>query len=384
MKTPKHKEVTFMKMSGIIFSNIYDTPMGSLTKKRTVASMPFGGRYRFIDFALSNMVNSGIWSIGVITKYNYQSLMDHIGGAGEWDLNRKDAVLRILPPFVTGMTTVYRGNLEALSNALSFLNGAKPDYVVICDTTVICNIDLKKALKSHVASGKDVTIIANRAIADFERDSTDLYISQEDGRVTDMAIGYTKNPNALVGMGMFIISRKLLTEVIKTEVSRGRYSFERDFLLTSFLNKSIEINTYEFKHTVLRNHNVASYFKNSFRKMVEDIKNDIFKRDALIRTKVRDDTPTLCRSGCNIKNCIVADGCDIRGSVENSVLFRGVVIEKGAKVQNSVIMQDTVICEGATVNYAITDKNVTLSPNTVISGAPMYPVIVDKNEIVGE
>ena len=371
-----------MKMAGIIFSNIYDTPMGSLTKKRTVASMPFGGRYRFIDFALSNMVNSGVNSIGVITKYNYQSLMDHLGGGGQWDLNRKDATLRILPPFVTGMTTVYRGNLEALSNALSFLNATKADYVVICDTTVICNIDLKKALKSHIDSDADVTVIANRAIEDFERDGSDLYIARTDGTVTDITIGYEPTKNSLVGMGMFIMDRSLLTEVIKKEVSRGRYSFEKDFLLTSFLNNSIKINTYEFKETVLRNHNVSSYFKNSFRIMETDIKNDIFKRNSPIRTKVRDEAPSVYRSGCSVKGCLVADGCDIMGTVENSVLFRGVVVEKGAVVRNCVIMQDSRIEKGASLSYAIIDKNACVSKNTMLSGAPLSPVIINKNQTV--
>ena len=153
-----------MKMTGIIFSNIYDTPMGELTKRRTVASMPIGSRYRFIDFVLSNMVNSNVSSIGVITKYNYKSLMEHLGGGEEWDLNRKNASLYILPPFATGMTTVYRGTLEALSNAVSFLDSAKPDYVLLCDTTVICNIDFNEALKSHIISGADVTAVCSRNI----------------------------------------------------------------------------------------------------------------------------------------------------------------------------------------------------------------------------
>ena len=177
-----------MKMSGIIFSNIYDNAMGELTMHRTAASMPFGGRYRFIDFVLSNMVNSGVNNIGVITKYNYQSLMDHLGGGSEWDLNRKNASLFILPPFGTGVTNVYRGNLEALSNAVTFLNTTKPDYVLMCDTTVICNIDYDLALQAHVESGADVTVIANSAIKTYECDSSDLVITaDEQGKVKDIS-----------------------------------------------------------------------------------------------------------------------------------------------------------------------------------------------------
>jgi len=369
-----------MKMTGIIFSNVYDTPMGELTKKRTVASMPFGGRYRFIDFVLSNMVNSNVSSIGVITKYNYQSLMDHLGGGSEWDLNRKDANLYILPPFATGVTNVYRGNLEALSNAISFLNATKPDYVVLCDTTVICNIDFSEALESHVKSGADVTAICNSSIEDYECDSNDLVVTANDGIVKDLAIGYMLGEGSMVGMGMFIISRKMLINIINSYVSRGRYSFEKDYLLTSFVNKSIKINAYEFKGAVLRNHNIVSYFKNNFKLMKPEIQKDIFKRNALIRTKVRDEAPTFYHEGSEVSECLVADGCEIKGTVENSVLFRGVVVEEGACVRNSILMQGTHIGKECAINYAIMDKNVSVSDGTALTGAPLTPIIIHKGQ----
>ncbi len=369
-----------MKMTGIIFSNVYDTPMGELTKIRTVASMPFGGRYRFIDFVLSNMVNSNVSSIGVITKYNYQSLMDHLGGGSEWDLNRKDANLYILPPFATGVTNVYRGNLEALSNAISFLNATKPDYVVLCDTTVICNIDFNEALESHIKSGADVTAICSRTIEDYECDSNDLVITAENGIATDLAIGYMLGEDSLVGMGMFIISRKALINIINNYVSRGRYSFEKDYLLTSFVSKSIKINAYEFSGAVLRNHNIVSYFKNNFKLMKPEIQKDIFKRNALIRTKVRDEAPTFYHDGSEVSECLVADGCEIKGTVENSVLFRGVVVEEGAIVRNSILMQGTHIGKGCTINYAIMDKNVSVSDTTALTGAPLTPIIIHKGQ----
>lgn len=369
-----------MKMTGIIFSNVYDTPMGELTRKRTVASMPFGGRYRFIDFVLSNMVNSGVSSIGVITKYNYQSLMDHLGGGSEWDLNRKGAKLYILPPFATGVTNVYRGNLEALSNAVSFLNATKPDYVVMCDTTVICNIDFREALKSHIDSGADVTAICNSKIEDYEYDSDDLVLTENNGIVNDLAMGYMLGEGSKVGMGMFILARKKLIDIINNYVSRGRYSFEKDYLITSFVNKSIKINAYEFDGAVLRNHNIVSYFKNSFKLMQPEIKKDIFKRNALIRTKVRDEAPAFYREGGSARDCLVADGCEIRGYAENSVLFRGVVIEEGATVRNSIVMQGSVINRNCAINYAIIDKNVTISEGSALTGAPLTPIIIHKGQ----
>jgi len=371
-----------MKMTGIIFSNVYDTPMGELTKKRTVASMPFGGRYRFIDFVLSNMVNSNVSSIGVITKYNYQSLMDHLGGGSEWDLNRKDANLYILPPFATGVTNVYRGNLEALSNAISFLNATKPDYVVLCDTTVICNIDFSEALESHVKSGADVTAICNSSIEDYECDSNDLVVTANDGIVKDLAIGYMLGEGSMVGMGMFIISRKMLINIINSYVSRGRYSFEKDYLLSRFNKEAITINAYKFDGTVLRNHNTLSYFKNNFKLTKADVRSDIFKSDAPIYTKIRDEIPSYYSNDSVVNDCIIADGCQIYGKVENSVLFRDVVVEKGATIKNAIVMQGTRVGADAHIEYAIIDKDVTISPASTLMGASTVPVIVHKGETV--
>ena len=372
-----------MKMSGIIFSNIYDTAMGELTMHRTVASMPFGGRYRFIDFVLSNMVNSGVNNIGVITKYNYQSLMDHLGGGAEWDLNRKNASLFILPPFGTGVTNVYRGNLEALSNAITFLNTTKPDYVLMCDTTVICNIDYDLALQSHIESGADVTVIANSEIKSYECDDNDFVITaDENGKVTDVSIGYMLEDNPLVGMGMFIIGRKTLINIINNYVSRGRYSFEKDYLLSRFNKQAITINAYKFEGTVLRNHNTLSYFKNNFKLTKSDVRSDIFKSDAPIYTKIRDEIPSYYSNDSVVNDCIIADGCQIYGKVENSVLFRDVVVEKGATIKNAIVMQGTRVGSDAHIEYAIIDKDVTISPASTLVGASSVPVIVHKGKTV--
>lgn len=372
-----------MKMTGIIFSNVYDTSLGDLTMRRTVASLPFGGRYRFVDFVLSNMVNSNISSIGLITKYNYQSLMDHLGSGLEWDLSRKNASFYILPPFASGITNVYRGNLEALSNAVQFLQSNKPDYVVMCDTTVICNIDYERALKSHIESGADVTVIANRELTAFEADSNDLMLlTDKDGMATDLTIGQHPGEGALVGMGMFIMERNFLISIINNYVSRGRYSFEKDFLLSRFVEGDIKIKVHEFGGAVLRNHNIVSYFKNNFKIMKEDIRADIFKRNHPIYTKVRDEAPAFYGETCSVSDCIVADGCTVAGRVEGSVIFRDVTIDEGASVKNSIIMQGTSIGKGAKIENAIIDKDVTVTPGAVLIGGSSSPVIVHKGDTI--
>lgn len=369
-----------MRMVGIVFSNIYDATMGELTKRRTVASLPFGGRYRQIDFVLSNMVNSDIASIGVITKYNYQSLMDHLSSSSEWDLNRKTGGLYILPPFSTGHTGIYRGKIEALYGALSFLKGNKDEYVLLCDSPIICNIDYDKVLDEHIKSKKDITVIANRAA---KKSKYDLVLDTEkNNKVVGIAVDATAAKDSLIGMGMFIMKREELIDVIEDSVSRGLYHFEKDFLQKKFMDKKISINVYEFSDYVLRNRDVVSYYENNLKLMDEDVRNSLFNVKRPIYTKVRDEVPTRYGNQAKVDDCIVADGCTIHGNAENSVIFRDVRIGKGSIVKNSIIFQGTSIGENAIVENAIIDKDAKITDGTTLIGAKTAPIIINKNETV--
>ena len=371
-----------MRAIGIIFSNIYDATMGELTKHRTMASLPFGGRYRQIDFVLSNMVNSNIAQVGIITKYNYQSLMDHLGSCSEWDLNRKNGGLYILPPFGTGHTSIYRGKLEALYGAVTFLEKSNEDYVVMSDSNVLCNINYDKVLDAHIKSGADVTVIANHEKPDFKGDMQALVLKTEDNRVTDLMINSAYDENLFCGIGMFVIERKMLLKAIYDSVARGFYHFEKDYLQRQFMNHRLTINVYPFENTVLRNRDIGAYFKNNRLLMYEEIRRDIFREDAPIYTKVRDEVPTFYGDEAVVNNCLIADGCAIYGTVENSILFRDVTVEKGAVVKDSIVMQSSCICEDADISYTILDKNVLITPGRTLMGAESTPLIINKEERV--
>lgn len=371
-----------MKAIGIIFSNIYDAAMGELTKHRTMASLPFGGRYRQIDFVLSNMVNSNISRIGVITKYNYQSLMDHLGTCSEWDLNRKNGGLYILPPFGNGQTTIYRGKLEALYGAVTFLEKATEDYVVMCDSTVLCNINFEKVVKAHIQSHADITVVANREKPEISGDKQLLVLKTEGNKVIDLTVNNQYDESMFCGMGMFVIERKMLLKEIYDSVAHGLFHFEKDCLQRQFLAHRLTINVYPFQQTVLRNRDIPSYFKNNRLLMYDDIRRDIFRDDAPIYTKVRDEVPTFYGEGSCVKNCLIADGCTVNGTVENSILFRNVTIEKGAVVKDSIVMQSSYISEGADIYYTILDKNVYITPGRTLIGAETTPLIINKEERV--
>ena len=369
------------RLSGIIFSNIYDTALGDLTANRTVASLPFGGRYRQIDFVLSKMVNSDITSVGVITKYNYESLMDHLGSCEEWDLNRKNGGLYIIPPFAFGRAEVYRGKLEALNSALKFLKAQNSEYIVLSDTITICNIDYRDVLKEHIKSGKDITAVATKPRTGALNYPTVFEIN-DDKSTKSITVNCEAGKNSLVGIGMFIMERQALIKVVKECVCAGFYHFEKDFLQKYFNEGRICVNVYNFKETILRNRDVSAYLKNNIMLTNEEIHKSLFKSSAPIYTKVRDEIPTYYGEDSVANECIVADGCVISGELENSVLFRDVKVEKGAKVIGSVVMQGSKIGKDAYIENAIIDKNVTITDGTRLIGAKDSPVIIKKGETV--
>jgi len=370
-----------MKALGVVFSNIYDSSLGELTNHRTVSSLPFGGRYRQIDFVLSNMSNSGIYNVGVITKYNYRSLMDHLGSCTEWDLNRKNEGLVILPPFASGNMGIYKGKLEALYSAVSFIDNKHYDYVVVSDSTVLCNVNLRDAIESHVASGADVTVVCNKEKADSKKHPLILNTNSK-GTVTGMLIDSSVQKSSLVGMGMFIFSREMLVTAINESYERGLVHLERDFLQRAFNEKRIKIGTYKFDGIVLRNEDIKSYYANNMKLLDKSVRDGLFLRENPIYTKVRDEIPTYYDKDSKVCDCLLADGCTICGEIKNSVLFRGVTVSKGAEVCDSIVMQGTKIGKNAKLKCVILDKNVTVTDGATLIGTREHPVIVKKGETV--
>ena len=357
-----------MEAMGIIFSNIYDNNMGELTRERTSASIPFGSRYRQIDFALSNMANSKISNIGIVTKYNYQSLMDHLGNCEEWDLKLGEGV-RFLPPYATGHTGAYRGKLEALQTAMPVLGRCDAEYVVLSDTTVLCAINFAAVLDEHIASGCDITVIAKAGRANGKTRQPLAVKLGDDGKIVDLAVDYCAPEDYLVGMSMFIMRRDKLIQVIREMVPHGKYHLERDFILPEYNAGNLKVNVYPFHNVALFNQSVDEYFVNNMKLLEPDVRRSLFRSEIPIYTKVRDAVPTLFGYHGQAANCLIADGCHLFGKAENSVIFREVDIEDGAEVRDSIIMQGSKIGAGASIRYCILDKNVTIRPGTKLLGS---------------
>lgn len=370
-----------MKMMGIIFSNIYDEHLGEITKDRTSASLPFGGRYRLIDFVLSNMVNSGITNVGVITKSNYQSLMDHLGNGKEWDLDRKIDGLFILPPFGSGQKTVYRDKLEALLGTMKYLNRSDEEYVLLSDSNIICNIDYKDVLDFHIEEEADITVIISK---EEIRDRTDIkplcVRTNEKNRITDVLVNFDIPGMVKSGMGMYILKREFLLALLKEASSYNLQDFDRDIIQAK--HKHLKIMAYDFSGKVFRIDRQGKYFEASMALLDKTVREELFSKNGNIYTKVRDEVPTSYKKGSKVINSFVADGCKIYGTVENCILFRGVTVGKDAKIKNSILMQDTNVGDGVMLDYVICDKDVTITDGKVMMGASRHQVVVPKGKTV--
>jgi glucose-1-phosphate adenylyltransferase len=372
-----------MKVMGIIFAN--DATMGDLTGKRTMASLPFGGRYRQIDFHLSNMAAAGIRHAGIISRHNYQSLMNHVGNAEEWGLELGEGGLEFLTPYAMSTSDRYRGKLENLYNAMDFLeygSDEEDEYVVMADSAILSNMDLSAVVANHVASGKDITVVTKAGIANGTK-VLDLAVKLDaKGEIQDIAVDYAAPADYLASMDTFVLSKKFLKHQIQECVARNRYHMDRDLVMGLWQKGFATLNIYQFEGVALFNESVEEYFANSLALLDKDIRHDLFGRSHPVFTKVRDRVPSYYGENCEIENCLVADGCFLEGEVEDSILFRQVTIGEGAEVEHCVLMNDAVIGEGAQLEYVILDKNVTIRPGAKLIGTPKNPIIIKRGETV--
>ena len=368
-----------MRVMGIIFAN--DVAVDALTEKRAMASLPFGSRYRQVDFHLSNLAAAGIHHVGIVSRSNYQSMMNHVGSGEEWGLELEDGGLEFLTPFALGNDDRYRGKLENLHAVLDFLKFAHDEYVVLTDSSIITNLDVADIVKSHIDSGKDITVVVKSGVANGKK-VLDLALKMEGQQITDMVVSYPAPEDYLASMDLFVVRRDWLIQKVTEFVAHDKYHMDRDLVLGQWNAGTISINVYRHEGVALYNESTAEYFANSMALLNKDIRDDIFNAHHPIYTKVRDRVPTYYGEDCEIENCLIADGCVLDGEVEDSVLFRDVVVEKGAEVENCVLMNKAFIGEGSELKYVILDKDVTISAGTKLIGTPSAPIIIKRGETV--
>jgi glucose-1-phosphate adenylyltransferase, GlgD subunit len=368
---------------GIIYTGENDARLRELTIIRAIAALPVAGRFRVIDFLVSSMVNGGMKNIGVIMQKNYHSLMDHLGSGKEWDLHGKNNGLHILPPFLTRENVgLYPGFLDALRSNTDYLNRSKQELVVISNSNILYNANFKDMISFYEATAADITLLYTKDPG-MKRNEYGCYLSvDEAGNVTDIEVDPTHATYDNTFMQVCVMKREFLKDLVDKAVSHGLHSMEKDIILKLVRDQQAKINAYEYTGVCWNIDSVQSYFRFNMDVLKPEIRKKLFVDELPVFTKVRDEMPAFYSAGSRTINSLIADGCQIDGTVENSVLFRGVKIAPNSHVKNCIIMQDGLIQEGAYVENCILDKQTVIKRNTKLIGPEAYPIVIAKNVVI--
>ncbi len=365
---------------GIINLTENEEKLQDLTIHRPIAALPFASRYRVIDFVISNMVNSGIQRVAIFTKNKFRSLQDHLGPGKYWNLDRKRDGLYMLHPMIDYSNTVRRyGDLQTFKDNLDFLRLSRQKYVIISRSYVINNINLKSAIKFHKKSGADITIIG-KPIESGQVASQYIGLDRlevdENNNVTGVGLNFGSKNSFTLSLEMYIMRKDLLVEIITDAYTKGQQSFLKQAVFDYM--SDLKVNAYTYDQPAYFINSISNYYKANMDLLNRDSFKALFKEPNRIYTKIKDEPSTMYGSTSCVTNSIVANGCIIEGTVENSIVFRGVHVHKGAIVRNSIIMQTTEIGETAHLNYVITDKTVKIAEKKVLMGDGGVPFVIKK------
>ena len=371
--------------AGIIFSSLNDNTLSRLTTDRTVAAIPFACRYRLVDFCLSNMVNANMSNIHIVANYNYRSLTEHIGSGKDWDLARREGGINIISPYQTAHSShakLFSTHMEALISMKEYIDEFKEDYVVLMDSDHVLNIDLESVVKEHERTGADITLVTHTIDKDYTSKSPRIMISSVAGKITDIAMGSVyseRNPE--LSLNLFVMETNYLRRLIE-EAQGYNLNSLTGLILKNF--KTENYRTYKYNGFVASVSSFLDYYRYSMELATNEESRDLLlnKKSAPIYTRVHNSAPVVYKSGAKITGSMIADDCVIEGTVINSVLFRGVKVEKGAVVKNSVLFSGTTVAANANVNCIVTDKDVYVSSGVTLSGNNNMPFYVQKGRKV--
>lgn len=368
------------KYHGIIFAYKDAPELGDLTRERTVASLPFCGRYRLIDFALSSMRNAGITDVGVIMARDYQSLLDHIGSGKDWDMSRRSGGLRMLPPFGLphAHTGNYAGTIEALNAVSAYIRDIPQDHIVLMLGSLIANIDLSAAIARHEAGGADITAICAEGPAVGVNHH---YLLNADGLVSEVLLNRGDTPAGVKSLEGYIIHKDVLLRMMDEAAARNHYTFHREAMV-GFLKDGGKMDVYLHDGYVCAVRSTDQYYKASMDMLQADKRHQIFPASRPVRTKTHEEVSTYFAEGSVCKNSLVADNCIIEGEVENCIVFSGCRIGAGTRLKNSIVMRGVTIGENAELNYVISDKYASFSDRSLLCGSPKLPTVVPKNSVL--
>ncbi len=361
------------KVMGLITANYKDN-LASITENRSLASLPFGGRYRLIDFALSNMTNSGIKTVSLITPASYRSIIDHVSSGKHWSLDRKEGGLLILPGSVMGMKKSENGKFimrDLIQNKIA-LERSNVDLILMMSSDKVMNFNFKDIIKEHEESKRDITMFYKTT---DNSDNSGHYLTiEKDGKVTN--ISNTSSSKANKFMDCFIMGRKAMLELINWYLAM-EHSDLIDIISENINN--YDIRAFELTNYVGTIESISDYINSNRDLFKEEVSDELFNGSEKIYTKVIDNPPSRFKESANVTNSIIPSGCEIEGTVENSILFRGVKVRKGAVVKNCILLQRCEIEENVVLDEVICDKGVVISNGTRLFGAEGRPCVMTKS-----
>lgn len=366
-----------MNAIGIIFADSYSRDeRNELTRYRSGASLPVGCRFRAIDFMLSGLVDADVFTVGLLTKQNYGSLIDHLDGGKNWDLARKRGGLSIITPYARGEIAVpsaTSGKLDALRGITSYLEHQSADYVILAQGNIVANLDFKDILAKHKESAADITLVCANVENPDDRCMVPTF--NEDGVLKDVRFSKETGKH-LISINCYCMSREFLLKFLDKAELYDWHDLNRDMILRHM--DSLRIVGYTHEGYAAMTGTIAQYYKCNMDMLEAEVREDLFNSARPIITHIHDTVPTIYNYNAKVRNTLLADGCEIGGKVENSVLFRKVTVEEGASVENSVIMQGVKIGKGAVLKNVICDKDVVISEGAELIGSPAYPYVLRK------
>ena len=369
-----------MKAIGIILAAGNNKLMRELSYKRAVAAMPVAGSYRSIDFALSNMSNSKIQKVAVITQYNARSLNEHLSSSKWWDFGRKQGGLFVFTPTITADSSYwYRGTADSLYQNLHFLKSSHEPYVVIASGDGVYKLDFNKVLEYHIEKKADITIVVKNMQDRSEINRFGVITMNNDNRITDIDEKPLETNLSMVSTGIYVIRRRLLIELIEKAAEEDRQDFVRDILVRY---KNIKrIYGYELKSYWRNISSVDSYYKTNMEFLNKDTRDYFFKQYPDIYSKVDDLPPAKYNYGANVRNSLVSSGCIVNGTIENSVLFKKIYVGNNSVIKNSIILSNAYIGDNAYIENCIVESGSTIKANSRYVGDTGTKIVIEDSPV---
>ncbi|MBQ2642660.1 MAG: glucose-1-phosphate adenylyltransferase subunit GlgD [Eubacterium sp.] len=350
-----------MRAVGIILAGGSNTKMDVLSQKRAVGALPIAGSYRAIDFVLSNMTNSHIQRVAVLTQYNAWSLNEHLSSSKWWDFGRKQGGLFVFTPSITADNGFwYRGTADAIGQNLSFLKRCHEPYVIIASGDGIYKLDYNDVLEQHVQSGADMTIVCKEMAEDADVSSYGVITTDETGRVTDFEEKPLQSDSRLVSTGIYVIRRRLLIQLIEKCIEQDQFDFVSDIIMRRNQKK---IQVYKLDSYWQNVASIEKYYEVNMDFLKKDVRDFFFRQYPDIYSKVEDLPPAKYNPGSDISNSLISSGCIVNGKIENSVVFKQAYIGNNCVIKNSIILNDVYIGDNSVIENCIVESHSTINPD---------------------